>query len=186
MQYIIFDLEATCWDRNNIQNSNNISEVIEIGAVKLNENLEIISEFQCFVKPAINPILSDFCKNLTNITQEQIDSSKDFHLSIKDFEKFISNEKSAAWLCSWGFYDKSKIKKEMKEKNIRSNVFYFLNNHISIKHQFGDIYNIKPCGMDRALNILKIPLDGTHHRAIDDARNITKIFIKVFDKLKFE
>ena len=36
MNYIIFDLEATCWEHDR----NRINEIIEIGAVKLNERLE--------------------------------------------------------------------------------------------------------------------------------------------------
>ncbi|HWO78436.1 MAG TPA: 3'-5' exonuclease, partial [Bacillus sp. (in: firmicutes)] len=40
-------------------------------------------------------------------------------------------------------------------------------------------------GMARALEMLKLPLEGTHHRGIDDARNIAKIFVRIFDKLDF-
>ncbi|OMG46548.1 hypothetical protein BK140_26615 [Paenibacillus macerans] len=34
----------------------------------------------------------------------------------------------------------------------------------------------KGVGMERALKMLDLPLDGTHHRGIDDAKNISKIF----------
>jgi inhibitor of KinA sporulation pathway (predicted exonuclease) len=34
--------------------------------------------------------------------------------------------------------------------------------------------------MGKALNILKLPLEGTHHRGIDDAKNISKIFKACF------
>jgi inhibitor of KinA sporulation pathway (predicted exonuclease) len=57
-----------------------------------------------------------------------------------------------------------------------------LDNHHSIKHDFAKIKNIKACGMSKALNILGISLDGTHHRGIDDALNISKIFKAVFDE----
>lgn len=40
-------------------------------------------------------------------------------------------------------------------------------------------------GMERALSMLELPLEGTHHRGIDDAKNIAKIFVKIFDQLKF-
>ena len=33
----------------------------------------------------------------------------------------------------------------------------------------------KEVGMDKALEYLGIDLEGTHHRGIDDARNIAKI-----------
>lgn len=38
--------------------------------------------------------------------------------------------------------------------------------------------------MERALKMLNLPLEGTHHRGIDDAKNISRIFVKIFDRLK--
>ncbi|WP_331281309.1 hypothetical protein [Paenibacillus sp. UNC451MF] len=62
----------------------------------------------------------------------------------------------------------------------------WLKNHISIKHQHGKmIGRERGVGMERALHMLKLPLEGTHHRGIDDARNIAKIFAKIFDNLEF-
>ena len=47
MKYIIFDLEATCWEgRSTFQN-----ETIEIGAVAYNDHAEYINEFQAFIRP---------------------------------------------------------------------------------------------------------------------------------------
>ena len=64
MNYIIVDLEATCWENDrSIQN-----EIIEIGAVMVNAEQEIISEYVEFIKPINNPELSGFCKTLTSIT----------------------------------------------------------------------------------------------------------------------
>jgi 3'-5' exoribonuclease 1 len=40
--------------------------------------------------------------------------------------------------------------------------------------------------MKNALELEGLKLDGTHHRGIDDARNIAKVFIKYFDKWTFE
>ena len=74
MNYIVFDLEATCEkDSKNFQN-----EIIEIGAVKLNDGYEITDEFSSFVKPIVNPILTDFCMNLTSITQSDVDTARKF------------------------------------------------------------------------------------------------------------
>jgi inhibitor of KinA sporulation pathway (predicted exonuclease) len=39
--------------------------------------------------------------------------------------------------------------------------------------------------MEKALNKLNIPLEGTHHRGIDDAKNIAKIFLMYKDKWVF-
>ncbi|MFP3387866.1 exonuclease domain-containing protein [Brevibacillus sp. SIMBA_040] len=176
MNYIIFDLEATCWENDRKRQN----EIIEIGAVKLDKKLKIVGEFQTFIKPLRNPVLSDFCKNLTSISQADVDNAPSFGNAIDDFKNWIGND---YWLCSWGFYDKNQLKMDCELHNKPT---HWLSNHISIKHQHGKmIERERGVGMERALNMLKIPLDGTHHRGIDDARNISKIFVKIFDKLEF-
>ncbi|MBI5065303.1 exonuclease domain-containing protein [Candidatus Woesearchaeota archaeon] len=181
MQYIIFDLEATCWEGN----KSKASEIIEIGAVKLNSELKIIDTFSNFVKPTINPELSDFCTKLTSIIQEDVSKAEQFEKVMKEFEYWISSNGQKPYLCSWGFYDKRQILEECKIKRYEGKIIGFLENHISIKHQFAEIKKVKPCGMNEALKMLNLSLEGVHHRAISDAKNITKIFVNVFDKLKF-
>lgn len=180
MNYIIFDLEATCWENERSKTN----EIIEIGAVKLNEKLEVIDTFAKFVKPEINPMLSDFCTKLTSIEQKDVDTADTFKNVMVEFEDWITSTDTEVVLCSWGFYDKKQIYNECKVKNYSGRIHGLLDKHISIKHQFAEIKDIRPCGMSQALNLLGLPLEGTHHRGIDDAKNITKIFIEIFDKLK--
>ncbi len=40
--------------------------------------------------------------------------------------------------------------------------------------------SVQKCGMKKAMAILNLDLNGTHHRGIDDARNIAKI-LQVID-----
>jgi inhibitor of KinA sporulation pathway (predicted exonuclease) len=47
--------------------------------------------------------------------------------------------------------------------------------HINLKQMFAERSNRKPCGMKKALDSMRIPLTGTHHRGIDDALNISKL-----------
>ncbi|MDJ0577463.1 MAG: 3'-5' exonuclease [Xenococcaceae cyanobacterium MO_234.B1] len=69
--FLIIDLEATCSDTKQI--SRRKMEIIEIGAVMVEaENLNIVSEFQTFIKPVRNPILTDFCTKLTEETIEKL------------------------------------------------------------------------------------------------------------------
>lgn len=173
MNYIIFDLEATCEK----DNKNFPNEIIEIGAVKINDKKEILGVFNIFVKPKINPQLTGFCKELTSITQQDVDNAQLFAIAIKEFKEWIGNEPFV--LCSWGFYDKKQIEKDSVRHGLSHS---WANNHISLKHQFGTIKGVRPCGMGKALRMLNLPLDGTHHRGIDDAKNIGKIFISCFDK----
>ncbi|MDP4183434.1 MAG: 3'-5' exonuclease [Bacillota bacterium] len=178
MNYIIFDLEATCWENENGRKS----EIIEIGAVKLNYKLEKIALFSKFVKPVINPELSDFCTKLTTIKQSDVENADIFEKVIKEFEDFIGED---GYLCSWGFYDKKQILAECTLKDYSGKIVNLLEKHISVKHQFAKIREIRPCGMSYALELLGLKLEGTHHRGIDDALNITKIFKEVFEELRF-
>ena len=181
-QYIIFDLEATCWDKTT--QSNQIHEIIEIGAVKLNGTADKIDTFQTFVKPSKNPVLSDFCTDLTSIRQSDVDSAAYFSEAIHNFEKWIGSDSADCMLVSWGYYDKKQLIAECAIKNYHGVILNYLNNHHSLKHDFAKMREIKPCGMEKALEILNIPLDGTHHRGIDDALNIAKIFKQAYHEWK--
>lgn len=180
MKYIIVDLEATCWENKNPANKN---EIIEIGAVCINVKGEIESEFSEFVKPFLNPVLSEFCTKLTSITQENVNEAAQFKEVIGRFRNWI-NTNEDFMLCSWGFYDKSQFKSDCELHQLETD---WLKNHISLKHQYAEIKNLKrPTGMAGALKMEKIELEGMHHRGIDDARNIAKIFKRHIEKWKYK
>lgn len=180
-QYILFDLEATCWEQKNEETK----EIIEIGAVKLNESMEIADTFSEFVKPAINPELTEFCKTLTSIKQEDIDGAKTFNDVIKDFERWILSSSEDVELISWGYYDKNQIIEESALKNYSGDIIKLLEDrHMSLKHEFARVRKERTCGMAKALRKLNMTLDGTHHRGIDDAKNIAKIFQKMYPELE--
>ncbi len=70
MNFIIFDLEwnnAYSYAKKGFMN-----EIIEIGAVKLNNKLETVDTFKQLVMPKLTKKLSGRCKNLTNITNEEL------------------------------------------------------------------------------------------------------------------
>jgi len=73
---VIFDLEYTTWSGANERRwagKDEYKEIIRIGAISIDlDNLQEIEAFDVFVKPSVNPILSDYCVKLTDITNEQI------------------------------------------------------------------------------------------------------------------
>lgn len=180
MNYIILDLEATCWKDRNVNKQN---EIIEIGAVKLDGEGKIVSEFAEFVKPKLHPYLSDFCIELTTITQAEIDAANYYAKVIDRFLEWIDVDQPYV-LGSWGFYDKKQFEKDCDLYQLEKD---WLKNHISLKHQYAQINNLKkPIGMERALKNENLILEGTHHRGIDDARNIAKIFQIHFGKWEIQ
>ena len=192
MKYIVFDLEATCWENKEQRPvipgiGKAPMEIIEIGAVCVDEEGQVCSEFSEFIHPVIVPTLSDFCKKLTSITQEDVDNAWPFKVVIRKFAWWIMQNlrdpEEEAVLCSWGHYDKKQLTQDIKYHK-EDELLVLLQGHFSIKHQHGALVNKKPMGMAQALQLENLELTGTHHRGIDDARNIVKIFNKYLGKWK--
>jgi 3'-5' exoribonuclease 1 len=181
MKYIIFDLEATCWKTK--EEAPCAQEVIEIGAVKLDDAGNLISEFDTFVKPTECPILSDFCKELTTITQDQVDGALEFPEAVKNFRDWIGYDDDFL-LCSWGEWDKHHLVNQAKKNKMEHEWF---TKHINLKEQYRVIrMHRRQVGMKMALKLENIELEGAHHRGIDDAINIAKIFKKLIGRWKHE
>jgi inhibitor of KinA sporulation pathway (predicted exonuclease) len=179
MKYIIVDLEATCWETKDQKTKN---EIIEIGAVSVNANKQVEGQFNVFVKPRLNPQLSDFCKKLTSITQADVDGAPSFPQALEKFQQWINLEENYV-LCSWGFYDKTQFNWDCELHQLDT---AWLKPHISLKHQYARIKSLsRPPGMKQALEKERLPLTGIHHRGIDDALNISRIFIKYFECWKY-
>lgn len=177
--YIIVDLEATCEDRDLLKQQGRTfdNEIIEIGAVKVNEEGEIIGSFSRFVKPFVEPVLTDFCKELTSIAKDDIDVSESFPVALRAFQEWAGEDYH---LCSWGFYDKRQFKLDCERHRLDTS---WLVPHISLKHQYQGIKKLsRPVGVSKALSKEGFQFEGTPHRGIDDARNIAKLFVKFKDR----
>lgn len=189
MNHVIVDLESTCWQNDKSKRS----EIIEIGAVKITNGI-IVEEFQKFIRPIIHTQLSPFCTELTSIEQADVDNSDTFPTVLNQFQEWIGDQDY--YLCSWGFYDRKQFASDCELHHLPIS---WLNNHMSVKHQYLDLHldriiqgkdpNIKRekgLGITKALRVEGMTFEGTHHRGIDDARNIAKIFLKHLDKWTFQ
>ena len=58
----------------------------------------------------------------------------------------------------------------------------WINGLVDLKPQYAKIKNLpKPVGLDKALKIENIEFEGGRHRALPDATNLAKLFIKLFE-----
>lgn len=180
MRYVIVDLEATCWAQGNNPDR---MEIIEIGAVLLESaSGPVRKEFASFVKPVASPQLSEFCTELTSIRQEDVDSAEHFFTVFPRFLEWIGDEPFR--LCSWGAYDLNQFRKDCERHKFALPASFA--NHINLKQEFSRVKSVKPKGMKGALEMMGIPLEGTHHRGIDDARNIAKLAQIILPQIEAE
>ena len=167
MTFVVLDLEATCWEKGTRPQ---LQETIEFGAVRIEgPELSIASEFARFVRPVQEPELSEFCTQLTSITQADVDAAEYFNIVFEEFDAWSAG----ARIVTWGAYDVGQLEYDCRRYGMKLPERF--RDFINAKKDFAKAMEMKPCGMSRALELLEIPLAGTHHRGIDDARNIAKI-----------
>lgn len=176
MNYIVYDLEATCWETEQEKRGRK-QEIIEIGALKIDEEGETVSKFEAFVRPVAHPMLSDFCKNLTTISQIDVNKARPYPEVIEDFLDWIGYTDGEEYLlCSWGFFDRKMLIKNSEQHGMNGE---WAKAHISLKHQYPRIKGIRMAiGLKRALDREGFEFEGEQHRGIDDAINLAKIFKK--------
>ena len=92
MDFVIYDTEYTTWDgamARHWYGENEHKEIIQIGAIKVSyPEFKVVDTLTIFIKPEKNPILSDYCKNLTGITQQDVDNGCTFAEALKQFSEF--------------------------------------------------------------------------------------------------
>lgn len=170
----VLDFEATCDDIERYEH-----EIIEFPCVLLKwngTNYVRVSSFQQFCKPLVKPVVTDFCHNLTGITQEQVNGGGNFPQILKDHHKWLMNETNENFtILTCGFWDLGIVMiSECKKWGIEPNYKY--RNFINIKNEFKKFYGkIKGYGMAGMLRELGMELEGRHHSGIDDCHNISRI-----------
>ena len=179
MNYIVFDLEFNMFFRfkeGDLANPNLKNEIIQIGAVKLNDKLETISEFNSLIKPVIYKRLNPYVKRKTNINTSGVVSRRPFVETIKSFNTWMGSE---AVLCSWGQDD---------ILGLRDNCIFFgfdalfFDKFINIQQIYMKSRGLtKQPSLESAVEGLEIEKSLPFHDALSDAVYTCDIFRKIYD-----
>ncbi len=165
-------------------------EIIEIGAIILEPKYGLeIGRLETFVKPTENPQLSEFCKELTGITQENVDPASPLSQVIHTFYWWIGRtlldhrkvslpegDFSDVVFCSWGYFDWNQLKRECERKGLPFSFREFLN----VKElEALDAGIKKGKGLSKAMARRKVSRTGSAHRALSDADGVAEILRRV-------
>ena len=129
MNFILFDIEATCWDG---YHSNAIQEIIELGAISINRFGEKTDTYVQMAQPVINPHLSQYCQNLTGIQQKDVDAAPVFEEIYPEVEDWTYYDRDT-WFVSWGEFD-LKILNEECQRNFDHDSM--IQNHLDFQSVF--------------------------------------------------
>lgn len=168
---LVVDLEATCWENKAAKPGNEQAEIIEVGWALLDvPSNALLRTGTILVKP-VHSRVSEFCTELTTITQAMVDGEG---VTLKEAFEFLVDElgsKSVSW-ASYGEYDKNMVRRQCEVFGLE---YPFGETHTNVKTVFKDVYrgHRGNYGMASAYRVVfGKPIEGTHHRGGDDARNI--------------
>ncbi|KFQ40144.1 3'-5' exoribonuclease 1, partial [Mesitornis unicolor] len=178
----VVDFEATCEEGNPPEF---VHEIIEFPIVLLNtRTLEIEDTFQQYVKPEINPKLSDFCISLTGITQDIVDKADTFPQVLQNVVEWMRQRelgtKYTYSMLTDGSWDMSKFL-NIQCRMSRLKYPSFAKKWINIRKSYGNFYKVprNQTKLTIMLEKLGMSYDGRPHSGLDDSKNIAKIAIRM-------
>ena len=188
MEYIVFDLEFNQgFDKKlnkTVSDEKCPFEILQIGAVKLDADLNIIDTFNTFVKPNIYKEIHPFIKKMTNIIHEDVKGAPNFPQAFNNFKEFMNNDKNI--LCVWGNGDLKELYRNIKYYNLSTE--NLSNTYINVQHHASIYFNNptgKSIGLQNAITLLQLNQDKSYHNALNDAYYTSLVFKNIFnDKIE--
>lgn len=163
-----------------------VNEIIEIGAVKLNEQLEIVDTYSELIKPKVSRKLRSRIKDLTHLTNEDVSGGKPLEEAIAQLEEWAGED---ALFMTWGDTDIRTMLTNFKYF-LKIDSIPFIGRYADLQRYcqcFINMENVQQAGLSYAAECLQIDAEKyPHHRALDDSLLSAECFVKVYDKEKLE
>ena len=176
--YVVIDLEM-CNTYKSIMNQkmNYKQELIQIGAILLNENYEQIDSFVTYVRPEFGTI-DTFIKELTGISKEDTQNAPCSRDALEAFSAWLPKD---ATIIAWSKNDEKQIRNELQRKHFDiTKLRETFGNWIDCQQLFASKMNTtKKYKLSEALPIADIYYDYGAHDALTDAKNTAKLFAKI-------
>ncbi len=181
MHYIIMDLE---W--NNSYNKKLkcfFNEIIEIGAVMVNEELEVVDTFSVLIRSQLATKLSGRVKNLTHISNEDMYGGISFKKAISDFSKWLGDKDCI--FMSWGNGDLRVMLDNLKFF-CDTDCIPFIPRYMDLQkycQQKLQLSNAQQVGLSAAATMFEIDVsEYSTHRALDDSLLSLRCLKKSFNR----
>lgn len=172
--HIIIDFEFTPVTSRFVDRKKLQYEIIEIGAVKLNDDYQLIDSFSSYVHP-IYSTLDEYCSFLTGITNRHLAGAPKFAGAISALYEWIGTDDFKIY--EWSNSDKHQFYGECKLKNCKDRFEILCTKEwIDLQKEFSVKSKIKSAvNLQDALSKLNLFFEGQAHRACDDALNTARI-----------
>lgn len=182
MNYVVFDLE---WNQGNqaqqTEHADIPFEVIEIGAVKLNDKYVMISEFSRLIKPEVYREMHQYTSKLIHLQMEELERGRPFAEVMKDFLEWCGTEEYL--FCSWGSLDLTELQRNMRYHNMtplsdRPIPYLDVQKLFSLVYEDGKSRR----SLETAVDMVQLEKDIPFHRAFSDAYYTAKLLTGIAEQ----
>ena len=183
INYIVLDLE---WNQSNTGLEEEVSrlpfEIIEFGAIKLNDDCVMISEFNELVRPVVYQEMHRITSKLIHMQMEELERGRPFAEVAGEFLDWCGED---VFFCTWGATDLTELQRNMKYHNMEplsDGPIAFLDVQKLFSIAFEDRKTRRT--LEFAIDYLGIEKDIPFHRAFSDAYYTAKVLAALIEKDK--
>lgn len=185
MNYIVLDLE---WNQSNTGEEPEAArlpfEIIEIGAIKMNENKVMISEFNELIRPQVYQELHHVTSQLIHMQMEELERGRPFVEVAQQFLEWCGKEEYC--FCTWGTQDLTELQRNME--------FFGMEPLAEVPIAFLDVQKLFSIAyedrksrrsLEFAIDFLNLEKDIPFHRAFSDAYYTAKVLAEIREESVF-
>ncbi|MGN0318346.1 MAG: exonuclease domain-containing protein [Lachnospira sp.] len=178
MNYIVMDLE---WNQSAEGRNHSLAdmpfEIIEIGAVKVDENFNISDEWHRMIHPQVYTQLQYKVREILGISEEALSEGVAFEEACRDFLKWCGKDYT---FVTWGSSDLTELQRNMKHFGVEYSfpkpfLYYDLQKLYSIAYDDGK----SRINLKNAITKMEIAENEEYHSAITDARYTAKVLCEM-------
>lgn len=178
-RYVVVDLEMCKVPKGYKKEFRCGREIIQIGAVLLDQDFNIYDTFNEYVKPEYGK-LDKFITNLTGITEDNLSDADKLSNVLRGFEEWLPDGELVG--ISWSDTDNNQLIREVDKKSIyiSSKLQSVLARWVDCQPQFSDKMKMeKLYSLEEALIATDICTEGRAHDGLVDAYNTGLLFAKM-------
>lgn len=174
MDYIVLDLEWNQSPRGKAGERSGLPfEIIEIGAVKLDEARAVRSHFHEMIRPAVYRQLHYKTKEILQMDMKELKDARGFREVVKDFFEWCGTDYV---MCTWGSMDLTELQRNLKYFRVKNPfekplLYYDVQKLFSLLYEDGKSRR----SLKDAVEYLEIKEDIPFHRALDDTLYTARI-----------
>lgn len=184
MKYIVLDLEWNqCPSGKKYENPRLPFEIIEIGAVRLDENFCIEGKFNRIIKPQVYKSIHYMTRQVINLTMNDLKEGLSFTEAIKEFMAWCGDDYV---FCTWGSTDVTELLRNMKFYGLEPVSqeplkYYDIQKLFSLRYDDGKIKSNLKLAVER----LGIEESMEYHSAFNDAWYTVQVMLNMdFESVK--